>query len=97
MFGMLKRTLEDTFSAQAFADAGELEDAMRMAGVNEATALSAQDVFAAAAFAEVGCHAEALEVLGRTPKRFVPTRPVCGFLESVGLSGVRVAYGLAEA
>jgi hypothetical protein len=94
MFGMLKRTLEDSFSAMAFAESGEHEDAMRMAGVE---AVSAQDAFAAVAFAEVGCHAEALELMGRAPKRLVPPRPVCGFLESVGLAGVRVAYGLAEA
>lgn len=97
MFGTLKRTLEDTFSAQAFAEAGEPEAAMRMAGVTGAAESSALDAFAAAAFAEAGCHAEALELLGRAPKRLAPTRPVCGFLESVGLGGVRVAYGLAEA
>jgi hypothetical protein len=97
MFGTLKKSLEDVFSAQAFAEAGELGDAMRMAGLDGRKALSVEDAFAAAAFAEVGCRDEALELLGRAPKRLAPTRKVSGFLESVGLAGAHVAYGLAEA
>jgi len=95
MLGMLK-TLEDTFAALAFADAGERQEAMRMAQVKEMS-VSVSDVYAAVAFAEAGCEAEAREMLGIRPVRLVPTPKVCGFLESVGLSGVRVAYGLAEA
>lgn len=96
MFGMLRRTLEDTFSAQAFAAVGDNETAMHMAGVEERKA-SVADAFAAVAFAEAGCHDEARDMMGFAPVRLAPTRPVCGFLESVGLTGVRVAYGLAEA
>lgn len=95
MLGMLK-TLEDTFAALAFADAGERQEAMQMAGVKEMT-VSISDVFAAVAFAEAGCQDEARDLLGMRPVRLMPTPKVCGFLESVGLSGVRVAYGLAEA
>ncbi|MDP3427537.1 MAG: hypothetical protein Q8S17_09195 [Humidesulfovibrio sp.] len=95
MLGMLK-SLEDTFAALAFADAGERQEAMQMAGVREMSA-SVSDVFAAVAFAEAGCEAEARELLGIRRARLMPTPKVCGFLESVGLSGVRVAYGLAEA
>ncbi|MHC1700904.1 MAG: hypothetical protein AB9900_07985 [Humidesulfovibrio sp.] len=95
MLGMLK-TLEDTFAAMAFANAGERQEAMQMAGVKETT-VSVSDVYAAVAFAEVGCVPEARELLGLRPARLVPTPKVCGFLESVGLSGVHVAYGLAEA
>jgi hypothetical protein len=95
MLGMLKR-LEDTFAAQAFAEAGERETAMHMAGVQDCGA-SVSDVYAAVAFAEAGCFDEAREMLGEKPKRLAPTLKVCGFLESVGLSGVHVAYGLAEA
>jgi hypothetical protein len=58
---------------------------------------SVSDVYAAAAFAEAGCFDEARELMGVTPKRLAPPPQACGFLESVGLSGVRVAYGLAEA
>ena len=95
MLKMLK-TLEDTFAALAFAGVGERQTAMEMAGVRETTA-SVSDVYAAAAFAEAGCDAEARELLGLRSVRLTPTPKVCGFLESVGLSGVRVAYGLAEA
>ena len=95
MLGMLKR-LEDNFAGLAFAEAGEREEAMRMADVTECK-VGMADVYAAAAFAEAGCHAEALELMGCKPKRLAPPPQACGFLESVGLSGVRVAYGLAEA
>lgn len=95
MLGMLKR-LEDSFAGLAFAEAGEAETAMQMAGVKDCGA-SVSDAYAAVAFAEVGCFDEAREMLGGPPKRLTPTRQVCGFLESVGLSGVHVAYGLAEA
>lgn len=95
MLGMLKG-LEDTFAGLAFAEAGEREEAMRMANVTECR-VGVADVYAAAAFAEAGCHEEALELMGCKPKRLAPPPQACGFLESVGLSGVRVAYGLAEA
>lgn len=95
MLGMLKR-LEDSFAGLAFAEAGERETAMQMAQVTDCEA-SVSDVYAAAAFAEAGCFEEARQMLGFEPKRLAPTRQVCGFLESVGLSGVQVAYGLAEA
>jgi len=95
MLGMLKR-LEDSFAGMAFAEAGENETAMQLAGVTNCGA-SVSDVFAAAAFAEADCHDVALEMLGCAPRRHTPPVQVCGFLESVGLSGVHVAYGLAEA
>jgi len=95
MLGMLKR-LEDTFAGMAFAEADETETAMQMAGVKDCGA-SVSDMYAAAAFAEANCHDMALEMLGCAPKRLAPPAQVCGFLESVGLGGVHVAYGLAEA
>lgn len=95
MLGLRKR-LEDAFAGAAFAEAGEREEAMTMAGVRGCEA-SVADVFAAVAFAEADCHDEALEMLGCAPRRLAPTPPVCGFLESVGLGGVHVTYGLAEA
>ncbi|MBA4358593.1 MAG: hypothetical protein C0405_12805 [Desulfovibrio sp.] len=96
MLGMLRKTLEDTFAAQAFAGAGERETAMHMAGVEDSGA-SVSDVYAAVAFAEAGCFDEAREMLGVKPTRLAPTPKVIGFLDSVGLSGAHVAYGLAEA
>lgn len=95
MLGMLKG-LEDTFAGLAFAEAGEREEAMRMANVRECGA-SVSDIYAAAAFAEAGCLDEARELIGCRPKRLVLPPQARGFLESVGLSGVNVAYGLAEA
>ena len=95
MLGMLKK-IEDTFAGLAFAEADERETAMQMAGVTDCGA-NVSDVYAAAAFAEVGCFNEARELLGIKSQRLAPTRQVCGFLESVGLSGTHVAYGLAEA
>jgi hypothetical protein len=95
MLGMLKR-LEDTFAGLAFAEAGETETAMQMACVKDCGA-GVEDIYAAAAFAEADCHDAALEMLGCAPRRLTPPVQVCGFLESVGLGGVHVAYGLAEA
>lgn len=94
MLSMLKR-LEDTFAAAAFAEVDDRLEAMRMADVKDCG--SVQDVYAVAAFAEAGCFDEAHELLGDMPKKLVPTPQMGGFLESVGLIGVRVAYGLAEA
>jgi len=95
MLGMLKG-LEDTFAGLAFAEAGERKEAMRMANVTDCEA-SVSDIYAAVAFAEAGCLEEARELIGCTPKRLVLRPQACGFLESVGLSGINVAYGLAEA
>lgn len=95
MLWMLKG-LEDSFAGLAFAEAGEREEAMLMANVKDCGA-SVSDVYAAAAFAEAGCLDEARELSGGMPKRLVLRPQACGFLESVGLSGVNVAYGLAEA
>jgi hypothetical protein len=92
---MLKR-LEDTFAGLAFAEAGETETAMQMAGVKDCGA-GVEDIYAAVAFAEADCPDAALEMLGCAPRRLTPPVQVCGFLESVGLGGVHVAYGLAEA
>ncbi|MFH1243556.1 MAG: hypothetical protein V1689_14525 [Pseudomonadota bacterium] len=51
--------------------------------------------FAAVAFAEAGCPEMAKEFLG---KRLAPKRhqSLETFLETVGLSNVRVSYGLAR-
>lgn len=94
MLSMLKG-LEDTFAAVAYAEADEGQEAMRMAGVKECGGVS--DAFAAAAFAEANCPDQARELMGCAPRRLAPTPQVGGFLESVGLGGVSVAYGLAEA
>lgn len=97
MLGMLRKRIEDTFAAEAFAEVAEIDTAMCLAGVETKARTSFADSFAAVAFAEVGCHGEAREIMGYSPQRCAPPRTVIGFLDSVGLSGAHVAYGLAEA
>lgn len=99
MTGFIKR-LEETFSAAAFAEAGERDEALRMAGIppcEAAAKAGIEDVFAAAAFAEAGCPDQAREILGlRTTRTIRFTSKSGGFLESIGLAGVPVVFGLAE-
>jgi len=99
---MARLNFENTFAAAAFAEAGEHETAMKMAGIKPVfekvrkLADTVQQCFAAVGFAEAGCHDEAA--------RMVHTEQVCrknnetldSFLENVGLSNVRVCYGLAR-
>ncbi len=51
--------------------------------------------FAAVAFAEAGCHETARELMGVKvkPKR---DQSLEAFLKTVGLSNVRISYGLAR-
>lgn len=89
--------LQRWFAAVAFAEAGERETALEMIGVPAAVAKNPAGVmqtlstsFAAAAFAEANCHDMAAEILGT--KRRNKT-----FLETLGLTGVRIWYGVAPA
>ncbi len=84
--------MENWFAAVAFAEAGEHETAIRMAG-GQATVKKRAWIwetlsryFTAAAFAEENCPETALDILGGSTKRN-------SFLETVGLQGVRVWYG----
>ena len=92
----LRELLEKTFGALAFADAGEPELAMAMAGVTACRAADAklEDAFAAVAFAEADRRDEALEMLGCQPAL---RRRRNAFLDSVGLGDVPVFYGVANA
>lgn len=95
--------IEDTFAAAAFAEAGEHETAMKIAGIRsiaESVAEKIRQVFhvhmSAACFAESGCHDTALQILG-TEKRAAKTeqRPTLDeFLRDVGLNHARVRYGM---
>jgi hypothetical protein len=87
------RKLQDWFSAVAFAEAGEHEAAVEMAGVSPQVAAEETSVletlnntFAAAAFAEANCHDAAVELMRGREKHN-------SFLEAVGLKGVKVWYG----
>lgn len=89
-FGSSK--MEDWFAAAAFAEAGEHETAIRMAGGRLPAKRRAgiwetlSRYFAAAALAEENCPGPALEILGGGSKRN-------SFLETAGLQGIRVWYG----
>lgn len=98
----IRKTMEDTFAAAAFAEAGEHDTAMKMAGI-QGTARAVWEkimrVFdvhmSAACFAEAGCHDTAREIFGT--KETSQKRPTLDeFLESVGLQHTQVRYGLAR-
>jgi hypothetical protein len=83
---------EDWFAAVAFAEAGEHDTAVRMAGGQAPAQRRAgiwetlSSYFAAAAFAEENCPGPALEFLDGGSKKN-------SFLETLGLQGVKVRYG----
>ena len=93
---------QNTFAAAAFAEAGEHETAMKTAGIipvhekvrNVADAI--QQCFAAVGFAEAGCHEEAARMVHPAPASRKNHETLDSFLENVGLSKVRVCYGLAS-
>ena len=92
-----KEKLESWFTATAFAEAGEHKTAMEIASApipqpreSEAPLSSLSLTFAAAAFAEENCHAMAAEIL-------VGKRVSNSFLQTIGLTGVRVWSGWASA
>lgn len=97
-----KEKLESIFMAVAFAEAGEHETAASMAGIeiNQNPGVNwietLQNSFAAAAFAEADCPETALEFMGHTDGKH-RRAPLEIFLETVGLQGVRVRYGVVTA
>jgi hypothetical protein len=91
----LTEKLQQWFAAVAFAEAGEREIALEMIGVPAAAAKDPVGVmqtlsttFAAAAFAEANCHDMAAEVFGSVRRNET-------FLETLGLTGARIWYGVA--
>lgn len=93
-------TMEKTFAAASFAEAGEHETALELAGIKpnwhivNRLSKAWENIFAAVTFAESGCVDRALELLGvKTARRDVQSLEI--FLRNVGLQGVRVRYGLA--
>ncbi|MDQ7784920.1 MAG: hypothetical protein RDU20_18700 [Desulfomonilaceae bacterium] len=90
-----KEKLETWFAAVAFAEAGEHEMALKMTapvGGNTVEGINMMEklnrIFAAAAFAEADCHHIAKEILD-------PEKAQRGFLDIVGLKGIRVRMGRA--
>ena len=100
MKGDIRRTIENTYAAAAFAEAGEHETAMKMAGIT-ATAKTAFDKvvsfvdrhMSAVSFAEAACFEEAEALLGEGPRR--KRDSLENFLENVGLRQVNVRFGWA--
>lgn len=92
-------TIEKTFAAASFAEAGEHDTALELAGIKPNWGIvnrlskAWENSFVAVAFAEEGCVDRALELLGAKPaRREVQSLEI--FLRDVGLQGVRVRYGL---
>jgi len=94
---------ERAFAAIAFAELGEHDTAMQLAGVSSETRSKLtsffrylQNLFAATAFTDVGCHNMALEFLGGQQTRMNDVKPLDRFLQETGLTGVRFYYVLAR-
>ncbi len=90
-----REKMERLFAALAFAEEGQREDALEVAGLEPVQAdLSLESAFAAAALAEANCHEIAREVMGLRESS-EKSDPV-DFASIVGLRGVRIWYGVAH-
>lgn len=102
----LINTIEKTFAAVGFAEAGEFNGAVEFMDSNYSVAAKARKktelnwfdrVFGAAAFAEQGCHEMALDYLKEKPAgRRRRKEDLYTFLDSVGLRNVQVNYGVVS-
>jgi hypothetical protein len=92
----LIETLEKVFMAVSFAEAGEHETAMSLAGIRPSRPgrllKALENIYAAAAFAEEGCPETALGFLGKGAPG-PGKQSLESFLQNVGLYGVQVRYG----
>ncbi len=90
-----KEWLERMFSATAFAECGQREEALRLAQLEPLEKpLSVEAAFAAVAFGEANCPEMARELLG-IEEKILAKDPV-DFATAVGLRGVRIWYGVAH-
>jgi hypothetical protein len=97
---------QKTFSAIAFAEVGEfdkavdiLESKSRKAKPVDSKQLNGEwleRTFASVAFAEANCHEEALELLNEKPVRKSRLNRLNTFIESVGLRGAEIRYGIVS-
>ena len=87
----IKERIEDWFAAVAFAEAGEGETALKIAGIQRRPQkrLSFDNLMAAITFAEAGVHEYALEFAGKTAHK-KSSKPL-----SIVLPGVKIWYGTA--
>lgn len=93
------RKLESIFAGVAFAEAGDRDTALKIAGLPASRARASfaerlNNTMAAVAFAEANCPEIALEFLTQSKGRKPARQP--GFAEAVGLQGIRIWYGVAE-
>lgn len=96
------KKIENIFAAAAFAEAGEHETALKFADIKPSNKpgkvskfLKGMDTyFSAVAFAEADCHDVAREYLGKSKSPARSSQPLDDFLETIGLQGVRVSYGV---
>jgi hypothetical protein len=93
------KKIEKAFASVSFAEAGEHQTALRILGLSPRPAKgmgwSWDKVFASVTFAEADCPELAREFM---EKRKVPERveSLDAFLETIGLKGVEVCYGMAH-
>ena len=101
----IQKTVEDTYAAAAFAEAGEHETAMKMAGIQSIAHKVSETVrhlfdthMTAASFAEAGCFDTANEIMGTRPSAAHSSQKqsLDTFLQSVGLQHAKVRYGLVR-
>lgn len=94
--------IENTFTASAFAEAGEHSTAIHIAGIKPALRSRIGDIvqivgkyFAATGFAEAGCFDMAHDFAFPKPPGVRSGESLETFLETVGLRNARVSFGLA--
>jgi len=96
-----KKTLENIFMAVSFAEAGEHQTAVALAGIKpnwdwaEKVSKAFENTFAAAAFAEADCPEAALDFIGNNDSRR-PQQSLETFLKNVGLQGIQVRYAVVS-
>lgn len=96
------KNIQDIFAAVAFAEAGEHDAAMEIAGIKPERKDWAKEfekllekTFLAATFAEANCHNIAMEYVDQIATR-TKNKSFTSFLENVGLNNVRVCYVMAR-
>jgi hypothetical protein len=96
-----RKTLEKTFMAVSFAEAGEHQTAAALAGIKpnwdwvEKVSKAVENIFAAVTFAEADCPEAALGFIGPKASRR-PQQSLEDFLKNVGLQGIQVRYAVVS-
>jgi len=94
-----KEMIEKMFAAVAFAEQGRQKEAMEIAGIREARRTLKQiieDYSAAVAFAEAQEFDYAYAMASGTATGSTQKPDILSFLETIGLKGAPVRYGIAQ-